>query len=53
MSIDREKRFLYNSKDVAKKLRLGYPAKGSGNDGEERVITVSYTHLTLPTIYSV
>jgi hypothetical protein len=38
MSIDREKRFLYNSKDVAKKLRLGYPAKGSGNDGEERVI---------------
>jgi hypothetical protein len=38
MSIDREKRFLYNSKSVATKLQTGYPSKTSGSDGEERVV---------------
>ena len=38
MAIDREKRFLYNSKGVKTKLQIGFPAKNSGNDGEERVV---------------
>ena len=38
MPIDREKRFLYNSKSVATKLQTGYPSKTSGSDGEERVV---------------
>ena len=38
MAIDREKRFLYNSKGVDTKLQIGYPSKKSGNDGEERVV---------------
>tara|TARA_A100001011_G_scaffold161671_1_gene170038 strand:- start:363 stop:554 length:192 start_codon:yes stop_codon:yes gene_type:complete len=38
MAIDREKRFLYNSKGVKTKLQKGYPASNSGNDGEERVV---------------
>ena len=38
MAIDREKRFLYNSKSVATKLQTGYPSKISGSDGEERVV---------------
>ena len=38
MGIDREKRFLYNSKGVDTKLQIGYPSKKSGNDGEERVV---------------
>ena len=38
MSIDREKRFLYNSKGVDTKLQKGFPANSSGNDGEQRVV---------------
>ena len=38
MAIDREKRFLYNSKGVDTKLQKGYPSKTSGGDGEERVV---------------
>ena len=38
MAIDREKRFLYNSKSVDTKLQVGYPSKTSGNNGEERVV---------------
>jgi len=38
MAIDREKRFLYNSKGVKTKLQKSYPAKSSGNDGEERLV---------------
>ena len=29
MAIDREKRFLYNSKGVDTKLQIGYPSKTS------------------------
>lgn len=36
--IDREKRFLYNSKGVAIKLQKNYPSSSSGNDGEERIV---------------
>ena len=36
--MDREKRFLYNSKGVKTNLQKGYPASNSGNDGEERVV---------------
>ena len=38
MAIDREKRFLYNSKGVKTKLQIGYPANSSGNNGEERIV---------------
>jgi len=38
MPIDREKRFLYNSKGVKTKLQQGYPSNDSGNDGEERIV---------------
>jgi len=38
MPIDRETRFLYNSKAVATKLQRGYPSTSSGNDGEERIV---------------
>ena len=38
MAIDREKRFLYNSKAVKTKLQQGYPSNDSGNDGEERLV---------------
>ena len=38
MAIDREKRFLYNSKGIKTKLQKGYPASNSGNDGEERIV---------------
>lgn len=38
MAIDREKRFLYNSKGVKTKLEQGYPASSSGRDGEERLV---------------
>jgi hypothetical protein len=38
MAIDREKRFLYNSKGVKRNLQLGYPSNNSGNDGEERIV---------------
>jgi len=41
MSIDREKRFLYNSKGVKTKLQRGVPPATSGNDGEERVVRTS------------
>ena len=43
MPIDREKRFLYNSKGVKTKLEIGYPSNKSGNDGEERVIKTEVT----------
>ena len=38
MAIDREKRFLYNSKKVDGKLQMGFPARASGRDGEERIV---------------
>jgi len=38
MAIDREKRFLYNSKGVDTKLQKGFPANSSGNNGEQRVV---------------
>ncbi len=38
MGIDREKRFLYNSKGTDVKMQIGYPFKKSGNDGEQRII---------------
>ena len=38
MAIDREKRFLYNSKAVKTKLQQGYPSSNSGEDGEERIV---------------
>jgi|TARA_R100001530_G_scaffold69657_1_gene49380 hypothetical protein len=38
MPIDREKRFLYNSKKVDGKLQIGFPARASGKDGEERIV---------------
>ena len=38
MGIDREKRFLYNSKGVDRKLQIGYPSKQTGSDGEERIV---------------
>tara|TARA_R110000737_G_scaffold352851_1_gene400674 strand:+ start:59 stop:250 length:192 start_codon:yes stop_codon:yes gene_type:complete len=38
MAIDREKRFLYNSKGIATKLQNTYPPAGSGNNGEERIV---------------
>ena len=38
MAIDREKRFLYNSKAAKTKLQQGYPSNDSGNDGEERLV---------------
>jgi len=38
MSIDREKRFLYNSKGVAAKLQIGFPALREGSDGDERIV---------------
>ena len=41
MSIDREKRFLYNSKGVKTKLQRGVPPATSGNDGEERIVRTS------------
>ncbi len=41
MAIDREKRFLYNSKGVKTKLQRGVPPATSGNDGEERVVRTS------------
>ena len=36
--MDREKRFLYNSKGVKPKLQKRFPPKDSGNDGEERIV---------------
>jgi len=38
MAIDREKRFLYNSKGAKRNLQIGYPANSSGNNGEERIV---------------
>jgi hypothetical protein len=38
MAIDREKRFLYNSKKVDGKLQMGFPSSTSGNNGEERIV---------------
>jgi hypothetical protein len=37
MAVDREKRFLYNSKELSTKAQAGYPAKNSGSDGEQRI----------------
>ena len=36
--MDREKRFLYDSKGVKTKLQKSFPPKDSGNDGEERIV---------------
>tara|TARA_R110002020_G_scaffold24235_3_gene79949 strand:- start:686 stop:877 length:192 start_codon:yes stop_codon:yes gene_type:complete len=47
MSIDREKRFLYNSKSVKTKLQTGAPAKDSGNNGEERIVKTTNGKLRL------
>ena len=47
MSIDREKRFLYNSKGVKTKLQEGYPSNNSGNDGEERLVKTPDCNLSL------
>jgi hypothetical protein len=38
MAIDREKRFLYNTKKVDAKIQIGFPASTSGNNGEERMV---------------
>jgi|TARA_R100000049_G_C1929912_1_gene73942 hypothetical protein len=38
MPIDREKRFLYNSKKPDGKLQIGFPVRASGNNGEERIV---------------
>ncbi len=47
MAIDREKRFLYNSKAVKTKLQVGAPAKNSGNNGEERIVKTTDGKLRL------
>ena len=41
MPIDREKRFLYNSKGVKTKLQRGVPPATSGNAREERIVRTS------------
>ena len=38
MAIDREKRFLYNAKKADAKIQIGFPARASGNNGEERMV---------------
>ena len=45
--MDREKRFLYNSKGVKTKLQIGFPAKDSGNNGEERIVKTTNGKLRL------
>ena len=38
MAIDREKRFLYNANKADAKIQIGFPARASGNNGEERMV---------------
>ena len=38
MAIDREKIFLYNAKKADAKIQIGFPARASGNNGEERMV---------------
>ena len=47
MAIDREKRFLYNSKGVKTNIQAGVPARGGGNNGEERIVKTSDGKLRL------
>ena len=47
MAIDREKRYLYNTKGIKTKLQVGVPAKNTGNDGEERIVKTSDGKLRL------
>ena len=47
MAIDREKRFLYNSKKADAKIQIGFPASASGSNGEERIVKTSDGKLRL------
>ena len=47
MAVDREKRFLYNSKSQSVKLQTGYPPKNSGTNGDERIVKTSDGKLRL------
>ena len=47
MAIDREKRFLYNTKGIETKLQVGVPARNTGNDGEERIVKTNNGKLRL------
>ena len=47
MAIDREKRYLYNTKGIKTKLQVGVPAKNTGNDAEERIVKTSDGKLRL------
>ena len=47
MAIDREKRFLYNTKGIETKLQVGVPARNTGNDGEERIVKTNDGKLRL------
>ena len=47
MAIDREKRYLYNTKGIKTKLQVGVPAKNTGNDSEERIVKTSDGKLRL------
>ena len=47
MAIDREKRFLYNTKGIKTKLQTGVPARNTGNDGEERIVKTRARKLRL------
>ena len=47
MAIDREKRFLYNTKGIKTKLQTGVPARNTGNDGEERIVKTNSGKLRL------
>jgi hypothetical protein len=51
MPIDREKRFLYNSKKPNGKLQIGFPARASGNNGEERIVKTPDGKLRLYRFY--
>ncbi len=47
MAIDREKRFLYNTKGIKTKLQTDVPARNTGNDGEVRIVKTSDGKLRL------